>query len=387
MRQDERPIAVDLFCGAGGMSLGFEQAGFRIAAAVDLDPIHVGVHEHNFPDCRSIQADLALATGEELRTRAGLHSEQIDVLFGGPPCQGFSMIGQRQATDPRSELLLHFGRLVGELKPSYFVMENVEGLLMGRARSYLHAFVEGVGRDGYSVVQPIKVLDASEFGVPQRRRRVFVLGYRRDMTAPTYPNKPVSFGMALAPKVWDAIGDLPNVGQVPELLVTDIYERPLGEASVYARYLRGELRDPEDLSLPRPHCHGRLTGCAATAHTATTRRRFAETRPGTYESVTHFYRLERRGLAPTLRAGTDKTRGSYMAPRPIHPTQARCITVREAARLHSLPDWFQLHSTKWHGFRQIGNAVPPLLARAVAFEVAHALEGSSIENNARLAGV
>jgi len=119
-----------------------------------------------------------------------------------------------------------------------------------------------------------------------------------------------------------------------------------------------------------------LTGCQRCDHNPDIVRRFQATNPGTLEPISRFQRLHLDRLAPTLRAGTGKDKGSFTAARPIHPTQARCITVREAARLHSFPDWFQFHPTQWHGFRQVGNSVPPNLANAVAARVAHALRAS-----------
>ena len=118
---------------------------------------------------------------------------------------------------------------------------------------------------------------------------------------------------------------------------------------------------------------GMLTSSMRTEHTDISRRRFAETLPGDVEPVSRFFRLPADGVANTLRAGTDSARGAFTSPRPIHYEHPRCITVREMARLHGFPDWFRLHRTKWHGARQIGNAVPPPLARAVASKVIDAM--------------
>jgi DNA (cytosine-5)-methyltransferase 1 len=131
--------------------------------------------------------------------------------------------------------------------------------------------------------------------------------------------------------------------------------------------------DQRDLSHPRRWDPRLLTSSAQTAHTDLSIRRFAATNPGDTEPVSRFYRLHPKGLCNTLRAGTGSERGAYTSPRPIHPKLPRVISVREAARLHSLPDWFQLHTTKWHGFRQIGNAVAPLLGRAVGESIIEAL--------------
>lgn len=352
------------------MSLGFEQAGVDVVAAVDAEPIHVGTHMANFPDCQAFAIDLSTLSGDDLLGRAGLEGGGIDILFGGPPCQGFSTGGRRQVDDPRNTLLLEFARLVSELRPSYFVVENVDGLLMGDAIETLESFLASVVLAGYSVVEPVRILDAEDFGVPQARRRAFILGYKGGYTAPEYPI-PVS-GDPVRPTVWDAISDLPAIEEQEELLRTDVYCGELGtEPSRYAQILRGEVNDEEDHSRPRVG-EGGLTGCGRTVHTDTTRRRFLATLPGTREPISRFYRLTAGGVSTTLRAGTDSSNGSHTAPRPIHPFAPRCITVREAARLHSLPDWFRLHPTKWHGFRQVGNSVPPLLARAVAKSVVSA---------------
>jgi DNA (cytosine-5)-methyltransferase 1 len=151
----------------------------------------------------------------------------------------------------------------------------------------------------------------------------------------------------------------------------------LGKASAYAKVLRCEVPDPHDKSHHRSRNGNGLSGCSRTVHTAKTITRFRNTKQGCSEQVSRFFRLAKDGLAPTLRAGTGPEQGSFMAPRPIHPFQDRCITVREAARLHSFPDWFHFHPTKWHAFRQIGNSVPPRLARAVARSVLRALDTSA----------
>ena len=360
VKNKQRPIAVDLFCGAGGMSLGFEQAGFDVVAAVDFDPTHTKTHDRNFPHCKSLTADIAKLTGCELRAFTGIQNKQIDVVFGGPPCQGFSLIGKRQLNDPRNLLLFDFARLVKELQPSYFVCENVAGLSQGKAKKLLDSFVRRVERAGYNVVKPIQTLNAHDFGVPQRRKRVFVLGYRHGLPAPQYPQS--LNGSGLHPTVWDAIADLKVIGNNK----CGAYFGKLPQASEYASILRGDVSDANDLSRTRKRNGDGLTGCLQSAHSPESIRRFKNTAQGGCEAVSRFHRLSKAGVANTIRAGTGVSHGSYTAPRPIHPTQARCITVREAARLHSYPDWFHFNETIWHGFRQVGNSVPPLLARYVA---------------------
>lgn len=370
MEEDRRPIGVDLFCGAGGMSLGFEQAGFNVVAAVDSDDIHVQTHRKNFPHCRTITADLTLVTGDWLRSRTGLDGVCIDVLFGGTPCQGFSSGGRRRENDPRNELLWHFGRLALELEPRYFVIENVSGLLGKRAYSYLEQLLELVDQK-YDVVTPIAVLDASDFGVPQVRRRAFIFGYLKGLPRPRYPQPSEN---RHKPTVWDAIGDLPNADEFDYLLESDVFRGHLPPPhSDYARQMRGGIECESGL-IQQTRKNGKdLTGFGRTLHRLEVIRRFAETEPGTPEPISRFFRLKKDGLSRTLRAGSGSDFGSYTAPRPIHPVHPRVITVREAARLHSFPDRFIFHPTKWHGFRQIGNSVPPLLAQAVAASLLNSL--------------
>lgn len=130
----ERPLGIDLFAGAGGLSLGFEQAGFNVAAAVEIDPIHAAVHAFNFPQCKTICRSVIDLSGADVRREAGIGERQVDVVFGGAPCQGFSMIGKRALDDPRNALVQHFMRLVLELDARYFVFENVKGLTLGQPR-------------------------------------------------------------------------------------------------------------------------------------------------------------------------------------------------------------------------------------------------------------
>lgn len=351
------------------MSLGFELAGFHVMAAVDFDPIHLQTYSRNFPRCRPLLADISRLSGDQLRATAGLSEVQIDVVFGGPPCQGFSLMGRRSLDDPRNSLLQDFARLVSELRPRYFVAENVEGLLRGKTAVCLETFVDSLKRTGYDVRSPVAVLDASSFGVPQTRRRVFILGGRSDLALPEQPRPLASQAPTGNPKVvtvWDAIGDIPNVDDVEYLLSSDVFYGKLAMPSPYAALLRNGDEIRRRLKLPGHTDDDGLTGCMRTRHGRETIGRFARTEPGTCEPVSRFYRLEKQGLAPTLRAGTTKAQGSFTAPRPIHPVHPRCVTVREAARIHSFFDWFTFHPTKWHGFRQVGNAVPPFLARAVA---------------------
>lgn len=364
----DRPIGVDLFAGAGGLSLGFEQAGFDIEAAVEIDPIHCATHEFNFPSSKAICASVVDMTGVEIRRRAGLGETDIDVVFGGAPCQGFSLIGKRALDDQRNQLVFHYVRLVAELRPKYCVFENVKGLTLGKQAQFLDELIVALGDAGYDVPLPYRVLNALDFGVPQDRRRLFLIGARADQDMPSYPEP-----TERKTHVWDAIGDLPDADQFFELAALDSVLTQWTSESLYARRMRGQSPDPSNFGYRRSFDPDLLTSSLRTEHTALSRQRFLATKNGDTEPVSRFKKLHPDGFCNTLRAGTDSARGAFTSPRPIHPTFPRVITVREAARLHSYPDWFRFHTTKWHGFRQIGNSVPPLLGRAVAAQIIAAL--------------
>jgi DNA (cytosine-5)-methyltransferase 1 len=359
-----RPIGIDLFAGAGGMSLGFEQAGFDIAAAVEIDPIHCATHEYNFPHTTTICASVVDLTGAEIRRQAKLGDREIDVVFGGAPCQGFSLMGKRALDDPRNQLVFHYVRIVAELQPKYCVFENVRGLTLGQHAQFLTELMTALNAAGYEVLTPYQVLNAADYGVPQDRRRLFLIGTRQGLPIAKYPAVHGS-----RTNVSEAIGDLPNAADFKVLNQKDRVLAQWQTTSSYARKLRGFDPDPDDYGYQREFDPNLLTCSPLTAHTLRSQERFAATLPGKTDAVSRFRRLELTGLCNTLRAGTDSARGAHTSPRPIHPVFSRVITVREAARLHSYPDWFRLHATKWHGCRQIGNSVPPLMARAIGKEI------------------
>ena len=378
---EKRPIGVDLFSGAGGMSLGFEQAGFDVAAAVEYDPIHCATHQFNFPNCAAICRSVADIDGRYIRSHSRIGDRPVDVLFGGAPCQGFSMIGKRALDDPRNGLVQHFVRLVLELKASYFVFENVRGLTIGAQRKFLEEIIGEFRKNGYNVLEDYRVLNAAHHGVPQNRQRLFLMGARKGFPLPAYPDathevnedaEPGNLFREATPTVWDALRDLPEAEDYDELLHRDWVKAQFKTPTIYSALLRGHGNDPNDYSETREFDSTLLTSSLRTIHTELSRKRFLETEPGNTEPVSRFHKLDPNGVCNTIRAGTASDHGAFTSPRPIHPYSARCITVREAARLHSYPDWFRFHVTKWHGFRQIGNSVPPLLARAVASQVCKA---------------
>lgn len=376
-----RPVCVDLFAGVGGMSLGFEQAGFDVACAVEIDAVHSAAHRFNFPHTPVICDSVTDLSGEKIRRLSGLGDRKVDVVVGGPPCQGFSLIGKRVLDDERNALVGHFLRIVCELEASYFVMENVKGLTLGAQRQLLDELVEAFGASGYDIVSPWKVLNAAWYGVPQHRERLFLVGARRGLALPTYPEpktnpakkKKVADGLPSSPTVLEALGDLPDAEVFEALRSKDSVPTSFGKPSAYAAALRGLVRDADDFSYPRNWNPEVMTSSTRADHTDATRQRFAATQPGKVEPISRFLRLDPDGICNTLRAGTDEKRGAYTAARPIHPIHPRCITVREMSRLHGYPDWFRTNWTKWHGAREIGNSVPPPLARAVGASIVGAI--------------
>ena len=398
-----RPVAVDLFAGAGGLSLAFEQAGFDVVASVEYDPVHAAVHSYNFPRTEELCRDAAGLSGGELRqaVMSGYAAHggstdwdgDVDAIIGGPPCQGFSLIGRRLIDDQRNRLVYEFFRLVSVLRPKYVVMENVPGMLSGGHSSILAELIAEFEEAGYNVLKPVGILNAADYGAPQNRRRLFLIAARGNLPLPDYPDPTFlritggdardqqAAGTAIGPNVMDALRDLPDPDSFEELirsdevrLSTDVLAYLEDHASPYARLLRGLDLDPEDLSYRRAWDPSLLTSSMRTSHTPLSVRRFAATPPGQTEPVSRFFRLPPDGLSNTLRAGTGSERGGFTSPRPIHPLQPRVITVREAARLHGFPDWFRLHRTKWHGFRQVGNAVVPPVGRAVAARLVEVLK-------------
>ncbi|MGK7887475.1 MAG: DNA cytosine methyltransferase [Crocosphaera sp.] len=380
-----RPIAVDLFAGVGGMTLGFEQAGFDVLASVEIDPIHCVTHHYNFPFWTTICASVTKITANEIRELSTIKNQPIDVVFGGPPCQGFSLMGKRSLDDDRNSLVKHFIRLVLELQPKYFVIENVPGMTIGKHQLVLQEIFDEFSKNNYQVKTDYQILNAANYGVPQLRKRLFIFGTKEGLILPKYPKFMTNYKqnndlyLPPTPTVKDAIQDLPEVNQYIELNHRDWVITEYKKPTEYVKNLRNSSNVIDDYSYGRNYNKKLLTSSSRTKHKQKSIDRFKNTIPGKIEPISRFLRLHPDGFCNTLRAGTPSNRGAHTSPRPIHPFTPRCITVREAARLHSYPDWFRFHITKWHGFRQIGNSVPPLLAKAVAKEIIKVLDISPIK--------
>lgn len=360
------------------MSLGFEQAGFDVVAAVEIDPIHAAVHSYNFPNCTVLPQSVSSLTAADIRKAANIGQRKVHIVFGGAPCQGFSLMGQRALDDPRNSLVKDFVRLVVELDSSYFVFENVKGITVGRHKQFLAELIEEFQQNGYDIVLPWRVLNASNYGVPQERERLILIGAKRGLKLPAYPvpttRSPGSLKLLdpelpEGPSCKDALGDIPDAESFDALIESDSTAVKWGRPSAYAKILRDMVEGSNYFGYERKWDKNILTSSLRTNHSELSRERFAATTMGQVEPTSRFFKLHANGVSNTLRAGTDSARGAFTSPRPIHYKYPRCVTVREMLRLHGFPDWFRTHVTKWHGARQVGNAVPPPLARAVAASI------------------
>lgn len=373
---EPRPIVVDLFAGVGGFSLGAARAGFRIAAAAEIDARCIAAHTQNFPTTTHLQADISQLSASDIFAATGLAPGQVDGIIGGPPCQGFSSIGKNAVDDTRNQLVSHFFRLVEEVAPKFFVMENVPGIVSSRHEAFLRPMLRKIGRK-YRLVGPL-LLKASEFGAPTTRTRAFIFGFddsrfetsicETDITRKRHQS---------VVTVEDALKGLPRK------LHDRLYRKAApGEVKVgtNSASLETHLRShiPPGVghlpSIEKLQQENRVSGMFPTNHSDEVRLRYAELEPGEMDRVTKSTKLVAKGFCPTLRAGTGPERGSFQAVRPIHHAEPRVITPREGARLQGFPDWFQFHETIWHSFRMIGNSVCPIIAEAVLAPIAEALQ-------------
>ncbi len=366
------------------MSLGLEAAGFDIAAAVEFDAVHTLVHHFNFPYGASICKNIAELKPQDLRQalRSKGFDGEVSLIAGGPPCQGFSHMGKRQLDDPRNSLVFQYLRIVKEIKPQYFLFENVPGIASGQHKKFLVELITAFENIGYLVQKPIGVLNASHYGAPQNRKRLILIGSRLDVNPAIYPEQTHS-DLNL-----NTLSTLDN-----PLMLMSTCDQAINDLTKHKAYIQGDkgidssqldysgfrksfaLKSSGEFSL----CHqrqvsARVYGHIGSNHTQTSMDRFEATTPGTVEPISRFFKLSAHGQCNTLRAGTNRDKGAYTAPRPIHYGVPRCITVREAARLHTFPDWFHFHNTIWHGFREIGNAVIPFFAKSLGHEIIKAMQ-------------
>jgi len=379
---------VDLFAAPGGMSLGFEMAGYNCRAAIDHYRDGCDTLSYNFPSAAVINEDIRKVTGKRILDETGLSRGEVDVITGGPPCQGFSNVGRvkiaslvrkgiwklgncepRLIDDPRNLLYREFARIVVELAPKFFVMENVSGMVSYKDGKIISEIEKELISAGYVVDH--KILDAVNFGVPQHRRRVFFLGNKLGIPN-SFPKDCNNSNDRESPKefvdVWGSIGDLPSLGQ------GDGVEEMEYDKSAFHPYQEwARAGSPKVFNhVARPHGQRDLVT-------------FGHMQPGgkwkdlpgrIKESYGYrddifndkFKRLRKDRPAWTVTAHLCKDGYVY-----IHPTQSRTITVREAARLQSFPDKFVFKGSRSSQFKQVGNAVPPLLAKMIALEIKKAM--------------
>ena len=270
-----RPTVVDVFAGVGGLGLGFEQAGFDVVAAVEIDPIHAATHTFNFARCRTILPRCD-------RDSRGRYPPGPRGTGGrcrrGRPLSGILDDWETRLDDPRNQLVRHFLRLVVELEPSVFVLENVRGLTVGKHRRFLDEVADEFQRAGYSLTLPWQVLNARDYGVPQDRKRLFLLG-AKGVPTPRYPLPEI---MSVAPTCLDALDDLPNAEYFDELHTSDsvrVEPQAVG-LNPYARAMRCLANDAWHFGYVREWDPALLTGSLRTAHTEISRRRVQGHAPG-----------------------------------------------------------------------------------------------------------
>ena len=329
--------AVDVFCGAGGLSLGMERAGFNLLCAIDSWSVAAATYALNFAH-PVLETDVSSLTAEAITRHCG--TEKIDAVVGGPPCQGFSVQRIGSDSDVRNNLVLEFARLVREFDPRMFLMENVPGLVGRRGRQLASVFEVQLTDAGYEVEG--RVVNAADYGVPQSRRRVFYYGWRRGEEPFRFPAS--DCGSRPLRTVWDAIGDLPSPPDDHSPSPNDPLHRRTRLSRINQE--RIGLIPPgggmEDLPVElRVNCHKK--GATAIGH------RYV------------YGRLAPDRPAATITARFDSfTRGKFG-----HPYEHRNITLREGARLQTFPDDFRFAGTQEEIAALIGNAVPPLLAEAI----------------------
>ena len=322
--------------------------------AVELDPAKAATFSANHPKTEVLGhagscGDVRQTKGEKLMKLARLGHRRLDLLVACPPCQGFSTIGKRDPQDPRNKLYLEFVRLAREMSPKAVVFENVPGIQRLYRGTFLDNLTKKLKELGYKVAT--WRLLASDLGVPQHRERIFVVGLRRRK-----PGRPPNKRKKVFP--WEALADVPTSKSGVDN--SNPKHRPLkyrrSSLSKYARQLRGT--------------NTTVTACRLTRHDPDLVDRFRLLKWGEKDPSTNHRRMHPNSEGPTITAGTR----SMTACRPVHPYADRVLTVREAARLTSFPDWYQFPPEVAEAWSQIGNSVPPLMAKAVFQRVRTFLE-------------
>jgi DNA (cytosine-5)-methyltransferase 1 len=339
------PTVLDLFSGAGGLALGFKRAGFETIAGIDNDAASLETFAWNFPNSRTICEDLSSVSSELALFFKSLKGK-VDVIVGGPPCQGFSIAGKRIIDDPRNSLYRHYIETVKVIKPRYVVIENVPTIRTMGGGKVANAIIQDLENLGYEV--RVMTVNASDYGVPQNRKRAFFIA-KKGSPPIVFPD-PLTPVMKLTTK--DAIGDLP--------LVEDYFENlPIPYS----------IKPQNTFQLKMRKGSKQLFNHWSVAHTEQTKSIIALVPDGG-----NYKDLPKR-LQNTRKVNIAWTRmASYLPSFTIdaghnhhfHYKANRVPTVRECARIQSFPDTFVFLGNKTSQYRQVGNAVPPLLAEVLA---------------------
>jgi DNA (cytosine-5)-methyltransferase 1 len=371
-RADHVPLAtvVDLFCGAGGLSLGFRQEGFTISMANDIEPCCIDTYRFNHPELPErniICGDINKILPDLPRY---LRFPQTDVVIGGPPCQGFSMANrQRLIDDPRNRLYQSFVRSVSLLNPRFVVMENVRGMA-----GVAPQVVEDFAAIGYTVTP--KLLNARQFGVPQHRERLIFIGSREGKEhLPVLESLSRQAGQGCCYVLADALYGLrpleasriPNTAHIDSESSGKVIDRALevpqtpylrlingGEESPFVFNHKARYNNDRDIEIFRRLEPGDRSDDP----------KIADIMP--YASRNHIFRDKYFKLEPDRPCKTITAHMKFDCNMYIHPSQSRGLTPREAARVQSYPDWYFFTGPYTKTFMQIGNSVPPLFSRAIA---------------------
>lgn len=346
---------LDLFCGAGGLSLGFKLAGYNIVGGIDFFPDAIKTHETNFKDSISICGDIKEIDDEKVKK---LFGNKIDIIVGGPPCQGFSA-GNRQQTedDPRNKLFFEFIRFVKILNPKAVVIENVRQVLTkdnGYAKNKIFEILEDLG---YNV--DVRVLLSSDYGVPQNRNRAVFIGVKKDISNFNYDDiKKATKKITVA----EAIGELYSLEDKEEMILEN---KPI---TPFQKYIRGKSSKIENHIPKYPN------------KDVQERMEFVP-QGGNWQDVpNHLWKVQRNNRHSSAYRRLDEKKQSITIDTGhmnyFHPIYNRVPTVRESARIQSFPDDFIFEGTPTSQLRQVGNAVPPLMARAVANLIREVLENA-----------
>lgn len=366
---DKTYTAIDLFCGAGGLTEGLRQAGFHVLAGNDFDEAAGRTFAATHQDAKFLPGPVQDITADALLSAAGIKRGELDCLVGGPPCQAFSVYNhQRGMHDERSQLFKEYLRLVEGLNPRWVVMENVTGITSAGNGAAVGAILSGLKKLGYKVEH--KVLRAEEYGVPQERRRVVFIGNREGLPI-VWPTKTHGEGLIPFNTIKDAISDLPALANGEDRGVQPYAREAQGD---YQVMLRGGSNAVRNHSAPRlapiniermkhipPGGSWRDVPIDLLPAGMKKARRCDHTK--------RYGRMTWGGLSCTVLTKCDLHWGAY-----IHPEQDRVITVREAARIQSFPDWFHFEGSRTEQYVQIGNAVPPLLGRRIGEAILEAEE-------------